>query len=77
MAGTRECNSAVTAGRLSKAVELLDAAEHLGGDMPSAAGDLLVDAGIARDNNLSKVRLPPLVQPQPTLRRTARSAAHP
>ena len=47
MAGTRECNSAVTAGRLSKAVEFYDAAEHLEDNMPNAAGDLFVDAGIA------------------------------
>lgn len=47
MAGTRECNSVVTAGRLSKAVEFFDAAEHLEDEMPNAAGDLFVDAGIA------------------------------
>lgn len=29
MAGPRECNSTVIAGRLSKAVEFFDAAEHL------------------------------------------------
>lgn len=39
MAGTRKCSSAVTAGRLSKAVEFFDAAEHLQDDMPHAAAD--------------------------------------
>lgn len=47
MAGTRECSSAATSGRLSKAVEFFDAAEHLKDDMPNAAGDQFVDAGIA------------------------------
>lgn len=37
MAGTRKCSFAVTAGRLSKAVEFFDAAEHLQDDMPHAA----------------------------------------
>jgi len=57
MAGTRECNSAVTAGRLSKAVEFFDAAAHLEGDMPNAAGDLFVDAGIAASDVICCVRL--------------------
>jgi hypothetical protein len=57
MAGTRECNSAVTAGRLSKAVEFFDAAEHLENDMPNAAGDLLVNAGIAASDIICCVRL--------------------
>lgn len=57
MAGTRECNSAVTAGRVSKAVEFFDAAEHLEDEMPNAAGDLLVDAGIAASDVICCVRL--------------------
>jgi hypothetical protein len=57
MAGTRECNSVVTAGRLSKAVEFFDAAEHLQDDMPNVAGDLFVDAGIAASDVLCCVRL--------------------
>ncbi|MEB3050432.1 hypothetical protein KV112_11905 [Mycolicibacter sp. MYC123] len=47
MAGQRNCDAVVTAGRLSKANEFFDAAEHLGGEMPNAASDLYVDAGIA------------------------------
>lgn len=57
MAETRECNSTVTAGRLSKAVEFFDAAEHLEDDMPNAAGDLFVDAGIAASDVICCVRL--------------------
>ncbi len=57
MAGTRQCNSAVTEGRLSKAVEFFDAAEHLEDDMPNAAGDLFVDAGIAASDVICCVRL--------------------
>ncbi|RFZ58514.1 hypothetical protein BB170200_03111 [Mycobacterium marinum] len=57
MAGTRECNSVVTAGRLSKAVEFFDAAEHLEDEMPNAAGDLFVDAGIAASDVICCVRL--------------------
>ncbi len=57
MAGTRDCNSAVTAGRLSKAIEFFDAAEHLESDMPNAAGDLFVDAGIAASDVICCVRL--------------------
>lgn len=56
MAGTRECNSTVIAGRLSKAVEFFDAAEHLEDDMPNAAGDV-VDAGIAAADVICCVRL--------------------
>jgi hypothetical protein len=57
MAATRECNSAVTAGRLSEAIEFLDAAESLEDDKPNAAGDLFVDAGIAASDVLCCVRL--------------------
>ena len=57
MAGTRKCNSVVTAGRLSKAVEFFDAAEHLEDGMPNAAGDLFVDAGIAASDVICCVRL--------------------
>jgi len=57
MAGTRECNSVVIAGRLSKAIEFFDAAEHLEDDMPNAAGDLFVDAGIAASDVICCVRL--------------------
>ena len=47
MATTRACNSAITAGRLSKAIEFLGAAESLDDDKPNAAGDLFVDAEAA------------------------------
>ena len=47
MAATRACNPAITAGRLAKAIEFLDAAGSLEDDKPNAAGDLFVDAGIA------------------------------
>ncbi len=57
MAGTRECNSAVTAGRLSKAIEFFDAAEYVEDEMPNAAGDLFVDAGIAASDVICCVRL--------------------
>lgn len=57
MAGTRACNSVVIAGRLSKAVEFFDAAEHLEEEMPNAAGDLFVDAGIAAADVICCVRL--------------------
>jgi hypothetical protein len=57
MAGTRACTSAVTAGRLTKAVEFFDAAEHLEDEMPNAAGDLFVDAGIAASDVICCVRL--------------------
>ena len=57
MAGTSECNSTVTAGRLSKAVEFFDAAEHLEDEMRNAAGDLFVDASIAASDVICCVRL--------------------
>jgi hypothetical protein len=57
MAGTHKCNSAVTEGRLSKAVEFLDAAELVEDGMPNAAGDLFVDAGIAASDVICCVRL--------------------
>jgi len=57
MAATRKCSSTVTAGRLSKAIEFFDAAEHLEDDMPNAAGDLFVDAGIAASDVICCVRL--------------------
>ena len=57
MAATRGCNSAVTAGRLSKAIEFLDAAESLEESKPNAAGDLFVDAGIAASDVLCCIRL--------------------
>ncbi|ULP48360.1 hypothetical protein [Mycolicibacter virginiensis] len=57
MAGRRNCDSVVTAGRLSKANEFFDAAEHLGKEMPNAAGDLYVDAGIAASDVICCVRL--------------------
>lgn len=57
MATTGECNPAITAGRLSKAVEFLDAAESLDDDKPNAAGDLFVDAGIAASDVLCCIRL--------------------
>jgi hypothetical protein len=57
MAETRECNAAVTSGRLSKANEFFDAAEHLEDDMPSAAGDLYINAGIAAADVICCVRL--------------------
>lgn len=57
MAGTRKCNSTVTAGRLSKAVEFFDAAEHVEDDMRNAAGDLFVDAGITASDVICCVRL--------------------
>lgn len=57
MAGQRNCDAVVTAGRLSKANEFFDAAEHLGEEMPNAAGDLYVDAGIAASDVICCVRL--------------------
>lgn len=57
MAGQRDCDSVVIAGRLAKANEFFDAAEHLEGDMPSAAGDLYVNAGIAAADVICCVRL--------------------
>lgn len=57
MVGQRNCDVMVTAGRLSKANEFFDAAEHLGEEMPNAAGDLYVDAGIAASDVICCVRL--------------------
>ncbi|MFW0785123.1 hypothetical protein AAFP35_11420 [Gordonia sp. CPCC 206044] len=57
MASQRDCDSAVIAGRMSKANEFLDAADHLGKEMPNAAGDLYVDAGIAASDVICCVRL--------------------
>lgn len=57
MAGQRDCDSVVTAGRMSKANEFFDAADHLGEEMPNAAGDLYVDAGIAASDVICCVRL--------------------
>lgn len=57
MVGQRNCDPAVTAGRMSKANEFFDAADHLGEEMPNAAGDLYVDAGIAASDVLCCVRL--------------------
>ncbi|MCF3941498.1 MULTISPECIES: hypothetical protein [Gordonia] len=57
MASQRDCDSAVIAGRMSKANEFLDAAEHLGEEMPNAAGDLYIDAGIAASDVICCVRL--------------------
>lgn len=57
MAGQRDCDSVVTHGRMSKATEFFDAAEILGEEMPNAAGDLYVDAGIAASDVICCVRL--------------------
>lgn len=57
MAGQRDCNAVVTAGRMSKAIEFFDAADHLGEEMPNAAGDLYVNAGIAASDVICCVRL--------------------
>lgn len=57
MTGQRDCDSLVTAGRLSKAIEFFDAADHLGEEMLNAAGDLYVDAGIAASDVICCVRL--------------------
>lgn len=57
MAGTRDCNAAVITGRMSKAVEFLEGAEHLQDEMPNAAGDLFVDAGIAASDVICCIRL--------------------
>ena len=57
MAGQRDCDSVVTAGRMSKANEFFDAADHLGEEMPNAAGDLYVDAGTAASDVLCCLRL--------------------
>ncbi|GAA1715044.1 MULTISPECIES: hypothetical protein [Dietzia] len=57
MAGQRNCDAVVAAGRMSKASEFLDAAVHLGEEMPNAAGDLYVNAGIAASDVICCVRL--------------------
>ncbi|AZG44569.1 hypothetical protein [Gordonia insulae] len=57
MALQRDCDSAVIAGRMSKANEFLDAADNLGEEMPNAAGNLYVDAGIAASDVICCVRL--------------------
>lgn len=57
MAKQRDCDSVVTAGRMSKANEFFDAAQHLGDEMPNAAGDLYVDAGIAASDVICCLRL--------------------
>ncbi len=57
MAGQRKCDAAVAAGRMSKATEFFDAADHLGREMPNAAGDLYVDAGIAASDVICCARL--------------------
>lgn len=57
MASQRECDSVVIAGRMSKANEFFDAADHLGDEMPNAAGDLYVDAGIAAADVICCARL--------------------
>lgn len=44
-------------GRMSMADEFLDAADHLGEEMPNAAGDLYVDACIAASDVICCVRL--------------------
>lgn len=38
MAGQRNCDSVVAAGRMSKAIEFFDAADHLGEEMPGLGG---------------------------------------
>jgi len=57
MAGQRDCDSVDTTGRMSKAIEFFDAADHLGEKMPNSAGDLYVDAGIAASDVICCVRL--------------------
>lgn len=57
MAGQRNCDAVVTEGRMSKANEFFDAADHLGDEMPNAAGDLYVNAGIAASDVICCVRL--------------------
>lgn len=57
MAGQRDCDSVVTSGRLAKANEFFKAAEHLEDEMPSAAADLYVNAGIAAADVICCVRL--------------------
>lgn len=57
MTGQRDCNSAVVSGMLAKAIEFFDAAVYLEDGMPSAAGDLYVNAGIAAADVICCVRL--------------------
>ena len=58
MAGQRDCDSVVIAGRMSKAIEFFDAADLLlGKEMAHAAGDLYVDAGIAAADVICCIRL--------------------
>lgn len=57
MARTRECDPAVIARRLAKAIEFFDSAELLEGTASNAAGDLFVDAGIAASDVICCVRL--------------------
>lgn len=57
MAGQRDCDAVVAAGRMSKANEFFTAAGHLGEELPNAAGDLYVDAGIAASDVICCIRL--------------------
>ncbi|TRW79468.1 hypothetical protein FK535_22000 [Mycolicibacterium sp. 018/SC-01/001] len=57
MAGQRDCDAVVTSGRMSKANEFLAAADLVGEELPNAAGDLYVDAGIAASDVICCVRL--------------------
>lgn len=57
MAGQRNCDPAVTRGRLAKAIEFFDLAESAENTHPTAAGDLYVDAGIAAADVICCVRL--------------------
>lgn len=57
MAGHRECDAVVTSGRMSQASEFVVAADYLGVEMPNAAGDLYIDAGIAASDVICCVRL--------------------
>ena len=57
MAGRRDCDAVITAGRMSKANEFFAAADHLGEELPNAAGDLYVDAGVAASDVICCVRL--------------------
>lgn len=57
MASQRTCDAVIIAGRMSKANEFFDAAGHLGDEMPNAAGDLYVDAGVAASDVICCLRL--------------------
>ena len=57
MAAQRDCDAVVIAGRMSKANEFFTAGDHLGGELPNAAGDLYVAAGIAASDVICCVRL--------------------